>query len=57
MALMDRAYREKQKAKIIERIEDGLTTRQISDRLGVTSRQVLRVRKILREQTPYGAPQ
>jgi transposase-like protein len=50
MALMDKAFRDKQKAKIVERIQEGLTTRQISDRLGVTSRQVLRVRKWIKEQ-------
>ena len=53
MALMDKAFREKQKAKIVERIQDGLSTRQISDRLGVTSRQVLRVKKWLKEQEQH----
>jgi len=53
MALMDKTGRAKQKAKITERIQEGLSTRQISDRLGVTARQVLRVRKWLKEhETP-----
>jgi transposase-like protein len=50
MALMDKVGREKQRAKIMERLREGLSTRQISDRLGVTSRQVLRVRKWMKEQ-------
>lgn len=55
MALMDRETREKQKAKIVERVQAGLSTRQISDRLGVTSRQVLLVRRWLKEQG-HGTP-
>jgi transposase-like protein len=55
VALMDKAGREKQRAKIAERVQEGLSTKQISDRLGVTSRQVLRVRKWLKEQE-HGTP-
>ena len=50
MALQDKAHREKQRAKIVERVQQGLTTKQVSERLGVTPRQVLRIKKWLRDQ-------
>ena len=47
MPITDREYREQQKQRVIELLEQGLSTRIIHERLGVTQRQVLRIKKWL----------
>jgi transposase len=62
MPIIDRAIQAKRRKRVSELLAKGLTTRQISERVGVTTRMVLRVKKEIahageasRSQHPQGA--
>ena len=46
----DRRIQEQRRIRAEELLRDGLTTRQISERTGMTQRSVLRLKKKLEEQ-------
>ena len=46
MALYDTDLRIRRRAKVVELLKKGLNTRQIAERVGMTSRSVLRVKKL-----------
>jgi len=47
MAILDRALQQKQRQRVKALLRQGLTTRQISERLGLGQRQILRIKKQL----------
>ena len=55
MPLVDHKAREQRYARVRELLEQGLTTRQICLRTGVGERQILRIRKKLRESVKQDA--
>jgi DNA-binding NarL/FixJ family response regulator len=51
MTLYDRELQKRRKQKVVELLEQGLTTRQIAERVGTTTRTVLRIKKQALENT------
>ena len=45
MSLYDQELRKRRRAKVVSLLKQGLTTRQISERTGTTTRTVLRIKK------------
>jgi hypothetical protein len=50
MPLIDREFRKKQNARVLELLREGLTPKQVHLRTGVGERQILRLRKRLKEE-------
>jgi len=45
MPIMDSDLKARRRKRVVELLTQGLTTRQIAERTGVTTRQVLRIKK------------
>lgn len=54
MAVYDQAVQAKRRARALELLRQGLTTRQISERLGMTQRAALRLKKKLEDARVQG---
>jgi transposase len=45
MSMYSQALRERRRAKVVDLLKKGLKTRQIAERVGMTTRSVLRIKK------------
>jgi transposase len=49
MAIYDQVIRAKRRQRAVELLQKGLTTRQIAERTGMTTRAILRLKKKLED--------